>query len=282
MAVMQAELLLDARCQLAEGPVWLDGALWWTDIDGRSLHCLREDKHESWKMPARVGTMVPTDQGRWVLACDDGFHFWKPGGERKLIANPEAGRTDGRFNDGKASPQGKLFAGTMVTSGEKGSGAFYRLDPGETIVKLFGGVQCSNGLAWSDDHETFWYIDTPTGKVDAFDYDAATGDLSNRRKAVDGFPGSSPDGMSIDRKNMLWVGTWGGSCIVHCDPRTGEHLGRIELPVPNVTSCCFGGPDLKTLYITTAQTENAPGSGGIWVMKDMSVAGLPVDVYSET
>lgn len=272
-----AKLLIDAQCKLAEGPVWHEDALWWTDINGKMLHRLHGQQHQTWPMPVRIGTMVPTDQGRWVLAGDDGFHFWTPGQERIRISDPQTGGT--RFNDGKAGPDGQLFAGTMVLDGPKQSAAFYRMDPGGEVTRLFDGVGTSNGLAWSADRWTFWYADTPTGRVDAFDYDAATASLSNRRPAVQHFPGH-PDGLTIDRQDMLWVCQWGGRCVVHCDPRTGEHLGRVELAVPNVTSACFGGPDLRTLYITTAGSDDQ-GSGGIWMVDDAGVAGLPVDLYHE-
>lgn len=278
---MQAELLYDANCQLAEGPVWHDEALWFTDIDGRKLHRLRDGTLETWEMPVRVGLLVPTDAGRWILGCDDGLFFWMPGGEREPIANPQTGSPgETRFNDGKTSPEGRLFAGTMVLDGPRGSAALYRLDPGGSITELFGGVGTSNGLDWSADAGTFWYADTPTGQVDAFDHDSATGKLSNRRTILKNFPGH-PDGLCADDADTLWVGQWGGSCVDHCDPHTGQHLGRIELPVPNVTSCCFGGKDLRQLFITTARTENIPGSGGIWTVKAMPGAGRPVNLFRE-
>ena len=273
---MRATLLIDSKCKLAEGPVWRDGGLWWTDIPGKRLHRLRDGDHEVYDQPDRVGTMIPTDDGRWLLATDSGFHFWTPGGEREAIADPQTGGT--RFNDGKASPQGRAFAGTIVTDGPKQSAAFYRLDPGGAVTELFGGVQNSNGLAWSGDGRTLWYVDTGTGRVDALDHDPATGEVSNRRPAVDGFPGR-PDGMAVDADDKLWVAQFGGGCVVRCDPRTGEHLGRVELPVPNVTCCCFGGESMRTLFITTAASDAAPGSGGIWTVEDAGVAGRAADVY---
>ena len=279
MPNLQARLLLDAKCELAEGPVWHGGAFWWTDIQGKAIHRLTGDQHEHWPMPTRVGTFVPTDRGRWVVACDDGFFYWDPGCEREAIADPQphAGKT--RFNDGKAGPGGRIFAGTMAFTKEI-DGAFYRLDPGGATTELFGGVRTSNGLAWSKDERTLWYADTPTGRVDAFDFDAAAGAVSNRRPAIENFPGH-PVGLCIDDDETLWVGQWGGSCIVRCDPRTGEHVSRVELPVPNVTSCCFGGPDMRSLYITTAKSDGDAGSGGIWIVDDAGVTGPPAGVYNE-
>jgi sugar lactone lactonase YvrE len=274
---MKARLLIDAKCTLAEGPVWVDGAFWWTDIEGRKLHCWKDGELESFDQPDRVGTLVPTCDGRWILACDSGFHFWTPEAGRTPIQDPEPGDAS-RFNDGKASPQGELFAGTMTLKEPRDAGGFYRLDPDRRVKKLLDGIRCSNGLAWSRDARTLWYIDTPTGRVDALDHDPATGDLSNRRSAVEGFPGH-PDGMCVDADDKLWVCQWGGSCIVRCDPRTGTHLDRVELDVPNVTSCCFGGDDLRHLYITTAGGGDPAGAGGIWILEDAGVAGLPVDRY---
>ena len=147
---------------------------------------------------------------------------------------------------------------------------------------MLGEVAISNGLAWSADSRTLYYIDSPTRRVDAFDFDPEEGGLSNRRTAValqDGW--GYPDGMAIDAEDKLWVALWEGWGVARFDPGSGELLARIEVPVARVTSCCFGGPGYQDLYITTASRDmeaeewkRQPEAGGLFVARP-GVPGLP-------
>ncbi len=263
---MHVERLLDNRCKLAEGPVWHEGAFWFVDIEGKAIHRMGDGAHETWDMPSRVGAALPARGGRWLVALEDGLHAWTPGQVPTLLVDPEADKPNNRFNDAKAAPDGTVFAGTMAMGDPRdGQGTLWRYD-GRDATAVVEQVTISNGLDWSNDRRTMWFIDTPTGRVDAFDYDA--GNMSNRRKVIDNFPGN-PDGLCAATDDTLFVAQWGGGCVVHCNPATGEHLRRIDLPADNVTSCCFGGTNLDTLYITTA-------AGGVFAVHDVGCVGRPV------
>lgn len=180
-----------------------------------------------------------------------------------------------RFNDGKCDPAGRFWGGTMAVSEAKPAGSLYCLNTDHKVKKMIDDVTVSNGLAWSPDHSTMYYIDTPTQKVVAYDYDLDTGNISNKRTVVT-IPEAEgkPDGMTIDEKGRLWVAHWQGYQVSCHDPATGEKLIKIEVPVEKVTSCCFGGDNLDELYITTASTglekddlEKQPYAGGLFKVK---------------
>ena len=279
MPDLKAEILYDARCKLGEGPVWHDDALWFVDIEGKKIHRLKDGKLDGWDVGELVGFAVPTTEGRFVIGRADGLFFWSPDNEPEPIVDPQTGDTmDTRFNDAKVSPQGRLFAGTMVMRGPRNSGHLYRVDANLSIRSVVEGVQISNGLDWSVDGKTMWYADTPTGRVDRFDHDPSTGEIRNRRELVKDMPGG-PDGLCADADDRLYIAQWGGSCVLIVDGTTGEHLGKIEVGVPNVTSCCFGGPDLRSLYITCHQA-GGEGGGGIWFVKDVGVVGKAVTLFN--
>ncbi|MDP1926215.1 MAG: SMP-30/gluconolactonase/LRE family protein, partial [Thiobacillus sp.] len=175
------------------------------------------------------------------------------------------------FNDGKCDPVGRFLAGTMDMNEKDASGSLYSFD-GKRVTRLLDGIRISNGLAWSVDHKTFYYIDTPTREVKAFDYDAATGQIANPRLAFY-VPESLgwPDGMTSDMDGNLWVAIWGGAQITKWNPNTGELLGQIPVPALHTSSCVFGGKDMNELYITSARKgmsaedlKKYPLSGGLF------------------
>ena len=156
------------------------------------------------------------------------------------------------MNDGKCDPQGRLWAGSMAYDARPGAGALYRLDGDLTVHEIVQAVTISNGLAWTPDGTTMYYIDTPTGRVDAFDADPATGAITGRRPWV-GIPEAAggPDGMTIDDEGCLWVALWGGSAVHRYAP-DGRLDTVVSLPCRQVTSCAFGGAGLDELYITSS------------------------------
>ena len=167
-------------------------------------------------------------------------------------------------------------------AGKEPCGSLYRIDADLSVTPLIPGIRCSNGLAWFPSRNAMYYIDTPTKNVDQLDWDAATGAISNRRPAHTIEPGiGGPDGMCIDSAGNLWVALWGGRRVRCVDPTSGKVIEEIAVPSNAVTSCCFGGDDLKTLYITTARIgvkEDAagdqPNAGGIFSVR-LHTPGLP-------
>lgn len=283
------KLVLDAKATLGEGALWHpdEQKLYWVDIEGRILHIYDPATGEDRELPTgeKVGTVVPVAGGGALVALQNGIHkIDTRTGELTFVVNAE--KDPGiRYNDGKCDPAGRLWVGTMAGENEA---ALYRVDRDGQIHLLLDSVTCSNGIVWTADKKTMYYVDTPTGKVMGFDYDNAAGAISNPRVAVKVPPGmGSPDGMTIDEEGKLWVAHWGGSCVVRWDPLTGKMLRKIDVPGPHTTSCAFGGENLDVLYITTAreglseeQLRKYPLSGGLFSIKP-GVRGVPAEFYRE-
>jgi len=289
--IFQAELELDAQAGLGEGPHW-DGSskcLYWVDIDNGELHRYDPATRRDDAIPIghQVSAVVPCRSGGLLLATRQGICvFDSHTGIRRTIGHPESHLPGNRFNDGKCDASGRFWAGTMDVSGTAGAGSLYRIDTEGRIDRMVQGITCSNGIAWSLDGSTLYYIDTPTRQVVAYDYDMRQGSISGPRMAVDmaGEPGM-PDGMTIDAEGMLWVAQWGGWQAARYDPATGAKLAQVQVPAAKVTSCAFGGDNLDILYITTARTglnarqlEDQPLAGGLFKVVP-GVAGLPACVY---
>lgn len=280
MQTYQAQCIFEIQATLGEGPSW-DSAtnkLLWVDIENSLVNRFdpASGKNESWTVEKECSFAIATTKGDIVVGTRDGIVRLDPQtGQVTLVANPETNSDTNRFNDAKCDPRGRLFAGTISDTRTPGDANCYRFDSKFNYVTVVPGVVNSNGLCWSPDHTIFYYIDTATRKVDAFDYDIETGDITNRRTVVD-IPESmgigKPDGMTIDAEGMLWTGMWGGASVCRWNPQTGELIGKIEMPCPNVTSCCFGGEKLDHLYITTPrkglddeQLKQFPNAGGLFV-----------------
>jgi sugar lactone lactonase YvrE len=284
-----AQLWADVRQPLAEGPVWFENALWWVDIPSGTLHRREPGTGEltSQKVGSSLGVALPARDGWWWTARehDVAWLHWASG---RVVAagSPEPPMPlEHRFNDGRCDPRGRPWVGTMVRQGEKGSGALFGGDDTGQLRVRVPGVNLSNGLAWGPDGRSFYYIDTPTRRVDRFDYNADTGAVTNRRPLAEFAPAEGmPDGMTIDQAGHLWVATWGGSSVHRLDGRTGARLQRIMVPAKQVTSCTFGGATGRTLYITTARIglkdddlAAQPAAGGIFTV-ETDTAGLPLSV----
>jgi len=281
------ELVLDARASLAEGPCWdpRSNLLYWVSIRAGEVHefnpasgtdrviCLQ--KH--------VGCVVLRETTGAMVAMQDGFaELNLETGELHYFSNPEQGREDILFNDGKCDPACRFWAGTKAYADTPGAGALYCMECDGSISLKVPGVTISNGLAWSADARRMYYIDTTTAEISVFDYNIETGDINNRRKAVsipvkDGYP----DGMTIDSEGKLWVALWRGGCVARFDPDTGDCLEKIPVPVTCPSSCCFGGRDMDELYITSAWIELTdeehaaePQAGGLFRLRP-GVRGVP-------
>lgn len=285
--MIEAELVLDAKVLLGEGPWWNAGTqqLYWVDIEGNAFHVFDPATGNDRKIDVgqMIGCCVGRKSGGVVVALQNGFYGLNLETETLTpLVDPEAHLPENRFNDGKCDSRGRLWAGTTRVQHDEPSGFLYRLDADLSVNRKLDDVWISNGLAWSRDDKTMYYIDSPTSEVVSFDFDAATGEISNEQLVIE-IPegGGSPDGMTIDEEGMLWVALWDGWRVIRVNPESGEIIDEIRLPVARPTSCVFGGANLDELYITTASTRmpaeelaKQPLAGGIFRCKP-GVRGLP-------
>lgn len=281
--MIKAEVLYEGHALLGEGVNWepTQGVLFWVDIDAGHVFRMKPGgKPERIALGQKVGAVVPRRSGGLVLAVKDGFALMDRWGEpMRVVASPERDKPRNRMNDGKCDSAGRFFAGTI--SPEPKNARFYRFDPDGSVRTVLTDITISNGLGWSPDNRTMYYIDTPTYRVEAFDYDAATGSISRRRTIVE-VPREhgGPDGMAVDEAGCLWVAHWGGKAVRRYTPE-GALDRTIEVPTSHVTCCAFGGSDLSELYITTASAEleesvrrQEPHAGDLFVASP-GVKGLP-------
>ena len=274
---------------MGEGPVWdsRNKTICWIDILNGEIHEYNpsDNLQKTLTIHQMIGCIALCRNGNFIAAVKNGFGFIeRNSGTVSMIANPEPALPGNRFNDGKCDPKGRFWAGTMSHTDEPEKGSFYLLDLDLSVTKKMERVSISNGLAWSLDQKTFYYIDTPTFTVAAFDFDITDGLISKKRTAIripqqDG----SPDGMTIDSQGMLWIAHWDGWQITRWNPQTGVKLLSIPLPVARVTSCCFGGDNFQDLYITSARTglnedqlKNQPLAGSLFVVRNIGYYGLPL------
>ncbi len=237
-----------------EGPLWDKNRLLYVDIETHKIIAFNPVTGEEkvWDVGQRVGTVVAREQGGLVWAGDQGFFFLdETTGVSTPIADPEPQLADNRFNDGKCDPQGRLWAGTINLK-KRQEAALYCLHTNLTVEKKFGPVTNSNGIIWSRDGATMFYIDTPSKKIRAFDFDGSTSAISNERVIWDtSTDSSSPDGMTIDSEDRLWIAFCHGGKVVCFDPKTQAVVQQVDFPCVETTACAFGGPELRDLYVTT-------------------------------
>lgn len=275
----KASLLIDAKNQLGEGPLWHpdENILYWVDITPGLLNCchLPTGRIQQWQMGSMIGTVTLVYPEGLLVALETGIYWFSPcNGLQKLADFPEPADLSNRFNDGKCDPSGRLWVGTMSKKVLPHAGNLYCFNGKEYKHKLTG-LTISNGMAWSADQRKFYFTDSADRTVKEFDFDIQTANISSERVIIETPEKMGvPDGMAIDCEGKLWVAHWGGFCVARWCPETGELLEKIELPVPHVTSCAFGGEDFQMLYITTArdgltnsQLKKFPLSGGIFQIK---------------
>ncbi len=276
----------DYRAKWGEGPIWWNDALYHVDIEGYSVirYEPKSQTETCWAVGERVGTVVPRASGELIIAGDSGFHILNTDdGKLTHIGDPEPDKTNNRFNDGKCSPDGRFFAGTISLVKETGDASLYRLDPDHTIHEVYAGVTNSNGIAWNAEGSLCYYIDTPTQSVTAFDYDKNSGVLANPHTVVKtDHVGSSPDGMTIDAEGKLWIAFCHGACVRRFCPHSGEELQVIDIPALETTAVAFGGDDLSDLYVTTGihKTEVEEHAGRIFVISGLDVKGVPAFAFA--
>lgn len=281
--ILQADRLNSERNLVGESPVWRNDAYWWVDIVSKLFKRLDQSGQLSqWELPEQIGCAAPVADGDWFLAMETRIERFHPDfGLKGSVVHLEKPVGQYRFNDGKADPHGRFFVGTMSMDAPPMTAAFYRLDPPGCLVELLTGIGTSNGLAWSADSRTLYYIDSKTGRIDQLDFDPENAAVSNRRPLIEKAPRGRPDGMCLDAEGNLWAGHWDGWAVRCYHGRTGECLAEIPLPCANVTSCCFAGPKLDRLLITTAARgldeaalAEQPGAGQTFIAEP-GVPGLP-------
>jgi len=271
------ERFSDAVAYHGEGPVWIGGVRF-VDMLAGDIVALDGDGAVVDRL--RVGTVAaafrPRRDGGLVVAVERGFALVDARGRVETLleiwADPGV-----RMNDGGTDPDGRFYCGSMAYDVTPGAGALYRLDPGGSVSVVLDAATISNGLAWTPDGRTAYYVDSPTQRIDVFDYDAEAG-LINRRPFVtvaedDGLP----DGLTVDREGGVWVALFGGSAVRRYGP-TGTLEEVLDLPVTQVTACTFGGDGLEELYITTSREnlpeDQQPQAGSVFRARP-GVAGLP-------
>ena len=284
------------RC--GEGAVWSaeEAALYWTDINRFLVHRYDEATRavRTWLFEEPVVAVSLTRDARCLLvALGSKLIRWWPETDRREdhgFVLPGAPRV--RLNDGRADPAGNFWVGSMknnvLPNGElgeagPGEGVLYRIAPDGSVTVWREGLGISNTLCWSPDNRTFYFGDTLANEIYAFDYDLAAGAISGERLFFAGFDRGAPDGSAIDSEGFLWNCRFGGGCIARIAP-DGSLAELVDMPVTNITTCTFGGEDLKTLYITTASALAGPGerlAGSLYAMR-VEVPGLPENRYGAT
>jgi len=252
---MQAEIVHNAGGTLGEGPAWdaKTKTLYWVDILEKRVHFHRDDEDGFIQLDQMPGCLAPSKDGSLLVAARASILNINPATAEQNFLASVTEPSNNRFNDGKCDPAGRFLAGSMNMDEKSPTGALYSFD-GKTVTHLLDGIRISNGLAWSPDYKTFYYIDTPTRKIKAFDYDLSTGLIANPRVVITILEGLGwPDGMTSDTDGNLWIAMWGGSSVTRWNPQKGELLERIPLPAKNVTCCVFGGENLDELYVTSAR-----------------------------
>jgi len=275
---MTIDLALDAHAELGEGPIWDDERqrLMFCDIMRGLVHEFDpvSGSDRTYEIGEPVSAIALTRRGVYMLATKTGFVTLDPAnGKTARVASVEAEVNDNRMNDGYVDAAGRFWAGTMNMYGRR-HGSVYRLDPDGRISRMIGGVTTSNGIDWSPDGKSMYYVDTPTGRVDVFDFDEASGTISNHRPLVT-LPHTAghPDGLIVDSEGFLWLALWAGGAIHRYAP-DGRLDQAIALPATHPTKCAFGGPDLTDLYVTTASIELSaegrkaqPHAGGVYRLR---------------
>jgi sugar lactone lactonase YvrE len=283
----RVEIVVAAGAEVGEGPIWdaRSGRIAWVDIPGRRIHLTDSvtGATESIETPLHVGAVAPRAKGGFVAALQDGFWVIGDGPARRIATIPEA-RSGLRFNDGKCDPAGRFWAGTMAYDKATGAAALYRLDPDGRPTRVIDGVTISNGLDWSIDGRTMYYVDSPLQRIDAFDYAPDTGEIADRRVAIQiPLEAGAPDGLTVDAEGGIWIVLWGGAAVHRYLDGRLERV--IKLPVSKPTSCAFGGAELDELYITSASEglsdadrRAQPLAGALFRIRT-GIRGVPARAY---
>jgi L-arabinonolactonase len=289
--MIEIECVLDAKAELGEATYWdrAAGVLWWIDIYGPTIHRFdpKTGKDDTWQAPEYLGTLALRERGGLVVSMVSGFHFFDPkSGQFTAIVDPERDIADSRFNDGKTDRQGRFWSGSMWEAPGKEPakiGALWRLDSDLSVHKVIDHIGCSNGLAWSPDDKTLYFTDSHTHLVWEYDFDAASGEVANRRVFIDlTAEDYIVDGSTVDAEGNYWLTIPFKGKVLAYDP-AGRLIRTIDMPADLPTCCEFGGKDLDTLYVTSAVHQRVPRdltgqphAGGLFAIHGLGAKGLPL------
>lgn len=277
---MNPKVLHASQCLLGEGPLWHPerNSCFWVDIEQGILfeyHWISK-KIKTWKFEGRLTMVCPSKPNCLILGLNSGIaRFNLTTAKLEWLVNIEAEIEGNRLNDGKCDSKGRLWIGSMGMTFKQGAGSLYCIDENMEIQKKLDKLTISNGIAWKEDNEQMYFIDSPTQAVQSYSFDANSGAIQFDKNVIR-IPEEmgTPDGMCIDSEGMLWVAHWGGFGVYRWNPLNGKLVEKVEIPVPHVTSCAFVGKDLDHLIITTAKgepnnsdREKYPESGNVFIVK---------------
>lgn len=280
------------RCVLGESPLWspADQMLYWVDVRNPMIHALdpATGERRRWRVQTEIGSIGLAAGGRLVAGTRMGFAYvGLEDGAFEEICDPEGdGRLNRvRLNDGKVDRRGRFWCGGMEDPGMGEVASLYRLDAGGAARRMAGPVRIANALCWSPDDRTMYFSDSPTGVVWAYEFDAAAGEIANRRVFVEIAGGDGlPDGATTDAAGFVWIALMRGGAVRRYDP-DGRLEREIAFPASLTTCPAFGGPGLSTLYVTTASTrfeaadfEREPDAGSLFAV-ETDATGVPEPVF---
>lgn len=284
---MEIKAIVDCKTILGEGPLWdvREQRLYWIDSYGAKI--FRSDENggnvESWDVPQKIGSMALREQGGAILSLADGFYLFDfDSGKAELLHKVEHKSETVRINDGKVDHRGRFVSGSIETTEQSAAAELYSVDVDRSLSKLDDNIVVSNGPCWSPDGRIFYFADSRSMAIWAYDYDLDTGKVSNKRKFVQFGPEDGlPDGATVDAEGHVWSAGIYKSKIHRFAP-DGTKVLTIDFPVVCVTSVMFGGANLDRLFVTTMQRAPVPGivetgplAGWLFVIDGLGVKGLP-------
>lgn len=284
---MNASLLYKSDCYLAEGPMWHAErkSFFWVDIDGKAFYEYKMQSGEvrSWQLQQRVSLIIRSKDAKLILGTEFGLaSFDLQTNELQLLVEIEKDILTNRSNDGACDAAGRLWMGTMARDFTPGAGSLYCIDKNFSVTKKLDNLSIPNGLVWSPDNKRMYFIDTPTLCVRSFLFDVEKAELQFEKVVIEIEQDlGMPDGMTMDEEGMLWIAHWNGFGVYRWNPLNGKLLDKIAVPVPQVSSCTFGGDNMDLLFITTARENMTdadlfkyPDSGNVFIA-ETNVKGKP-------